>query len=92
MTKAELARRMPWRFTVIQQAAKRSRNISRTCGILTFLGSYSAAGPAIVCLPLYSGYAPYCPAPMKRLTRVAANLAINLAVRREDAPASRLQR
>ena len=31
MTKAELARRMAWRFKVIQQAAERSRNIARTC-------------------------------------------------------------
>jgi len=30
MTKAELARRMAWRFRVIQQA-ERSRNIARTC-------------------------------------------------------------
>jgi hypothetical protein len=28
MTKAELARRMAWRFKVIQQAAERSRNIA----------------------------------------------------------------
>lgn len=31
MTKAELARRMAWRFKVIQQAGERSRNIARTC-------------------------------------------------------------
>lgn len=31
MTKAELARRLAWRFKVIQQAGGRSRNIARTC-------------------------------------------------------------
>jgi transposase-like protein len=31
MTKAELARRMAWRFKVPQQAGERSRNIARTC-------------------------------------------------------------
>ena len=31
MTKAELARRLAWRFKVIQQAGERSRNIARTC-------------------------------------------------------------
>jgi transposase InsO family protein len=31
MTKAEQARRMAWRFKVLQQAAARSRNIARTC-------------------------------------------------------------
>jgi transposase-like protein len=31
MTKAELARRMAWRFKVLQQAGERSRNIARTC-------------------------------------------------------------
>ena len=31
MTKAELARRLAWRFKVIQQASERSRNIARTC-------------------------------------------------------------
>ena len=31
MTKAELARRMAWRFKVIQQGAERSRNVARTC-------------------------------------------------------------
>ena len=31
MTKAELARRLAWRFKVIQEAGERSRNIARTC-------------------------------------------------------------
>ncbi len=31
MTKAELARRLAWRFKVIQQASERSRNIARSC-------------------------------------------------------------
>src|SRR4030081_2886245 len=31
MTKAGPARRMAWRFKVIQQAAERSRNVARTC-------------------------------------------------------------
>ena len=31
MTKAEQARRLAWRFKVLQQAAERSRNIARTC-------------------------------------------------------------
>jgi transposase-like protein len=31
MTKAEQARRLAWRFKVLQQAAARSRNIARTC-------------------------------------------------------------
>jgi transposase-like protein len=31
MTKAEQARRMAWRFKVLQQAAERSRNVARTC-------------------------------------------------------------
>ena len=31
MTKAEQARRMAWRFKVLQQACERSRNVARTC-------------------------------------------------------------
>jgi hypothetical protein len=31
MTKAEHARLMAWRFKVLQQACKRSRNVARTC-------------------------------------------------------------
>ena len=31
MTKAELARRLAWRFKVIQRAGERTRNIARTC-------------------------------------------------------------
>lgn len=31
MTKAEQARRMAWRYKVLQQAADRSRNVARTC-------------------------------------------------------------
>jgi transposase-like protein len=31
MTKAEQARRLAWRFKVIQQACERSRNVARTC-------------------------------------------------------------
>jgi transposase-like protein len=31
MTKADIARRLAWRFKVIQQAGERSRNIARTC-------------------------------------------------------------
>jgi Helix-turn-helix domain len=31
MTKAEQARRMAWRFKVLQQATAQSRNIARTC-------------------------------------------------------------
>ena len=31
MTKADQARRMAWRFKVLQQAGERSRNIARTC-------------------------------------------------------------
>jgi hypothetical protein len=31
MTKSELARRLAWRFKVIQQASERSRNVARTC-------------------------------------------------------------
>ena len=31
MTNAEIARRLAWRFKVIQQASARSRNIARTC-------------------------------------------------------------
>jgi transposase InsO family protein len=31
MTKADLARRMAWRFKVVQQACAQSRNVARTC-------------------------------------------------------------
>ena len=31
MTKADQARRMAWRFKVLQQACQRSRNVARTC-------------------------------------------------------------
>ncbi len=31
MTKAEQARRMAWRFKVVQEACERSRNVARTC-------------------------------------------------------------
>jgi transposase-like protein len=31
MTKAEQARRMAWRFKVVQDACERSRNVARTC-------------------------------------------------------------
>jgi transposase-like protein len=31
MTKAELARRLAWRFKLIQQAGEHSRNVARTC-------------------------------------------------------------
>jgi len=31
MTKAEQARRLAWRFKVVQQAGERSRNVARTC-------------------------------------------------------------
>jgi transposase-like protein len=31
MKKADQARRMAWRFKVLQQAGERSRNIARTC-------------------------------------------------------------
>ena len=31
MTKAEQARRLAWRFKVLQQACEQSRNVARTC-------------------------------------------------------------
>ena len=31
MTEAEQARRMAWRFKVLQEACERSRNVARTC-------------------------------------------------------------
>jgi hypothetical protein len=53
MTKAELARRLVWRFKVVQQAGERSRNVART---LAFRGKRSIDGSGDLTPTVEQGY------------------------------------